>query len=249
MRAMAWFLALWTLLGTRAATAQDVLQYQFRGNRNEGVKAKPVSGYDIELLSARVDHQEDMSKLGASLAFQFFLKERAVVYPLVRELEARHSYILDNVQPPTPWTVGYANVFQWPTGEVVSRLNDLKPSDLGIVVRLGKSTPSVNEVVAPAMFYQPPVPREATGYSFTFMLRDDGAVTATIFREAEDREVFRQRFARLSGGHPFTVKWPSPPALQPAGRYRVVLSGYFLDTNKPIQQTVTFYHQPPVVGQ
>lgn len=46
------------LVWVSAASAQVELQYQNRGNRYEGIKPKPVSGVDIELISARVDYQE-----------------------------------------------------------------------------------------------------------------------------------------------------------------------------------------------
>ena len=87
------------------------------------------------------------------------------------------------------------------------------------------------------------------GYSFTFTLRDDGAVTTKIFREGQDKEVFSQRIARQPGGRPFVVKWELANAEMAEGGYRVVLSGYFLGTNKPIQQTVRFYHQPAIAGR
>ena len=51
----------------------------------------------MKLLSALVDTREDMSKLGAMLGFRFFLNEPASVYPLVRELEYKHYYVLDNI--------------------------------------------------------------------------------------------------------------------------------------------------------
>jgi hypothetical protein len=237
-------------LGVSAAVAQQDIQYQRRGNRSEGIKPKPVSGYDVELLSALVDTQEDMSRLGAMLGFRFFLKEPASVYPLVRELEYKHYYVLDNVQPGTAWQVGYGNVFEWPTQVVLGRLSAFKPSDLGIVVRLGRATSSVDENVAPVVFYQSSaLPPRVQGYLFTFSLRDDGTVTAKVFREGQDTEVFSQRIARQSGGRPFTVKWDFANTEMPEGRYRVVLSGYFLDSNKPIQQTVRFYHQPAIAGR
>jgi hypothetical protein len=239
------FLCALTLIA-HPAPAQDDLQYQRRGNRNEGLKPRPVSGYDVELLSARVDHPEDMSRLGATLAFRFFLKERTEVYPLVRELEYKYDYVLDKVQPGKAWQVGFGNVFEWPTAVVLGRIGELKPSDLGIVVRLGRPTPSVDEQVAPIVFYQSVLQPKVNGYLFTFSLRDDGAVTAKIFREGDDKDVFTQRFSRVSGGRPFTVKWNLVSAAVPEGRYRLVLMGYFLDSNRPIQQTVRFYHQPNV---
>lgn len=245
-----WLLVLFALvLGVNPAVAQQDIQYQRRGNRSEGIKPKPVSGYDVELLSALVDTQEDMSRLGAMLGFRFFLKEPAGVYPLVRELEYKHYYVLDNVQPGTAWQVGYGNVFEWPTEVVLGRLSAFKPSDLGIVVRLGRATASVDENVAPVVFYQSSTPPRVKGYLFTFTLRDDGTVTAKVFREGQDTEVFSQRIARQSGGRPFVVKWDLANAEMSEGRYRVVLSGYFFGSNKPIQQTVRFYHQPAIAGR
>ena len=245
-----WLLVLCGLvIGMNPAVAQHDIQYQRRGNRSEGIKPRPVSGYDVELLSAVVDTQEDMSRLGAMLGFRFFLKAPAGVYPLVRELENKHYYVLDNVQPGTAWQIGYGNVFEWPTGVVLGRLNAFKPSDLGIVVRLGKAATSVNENVAPVVFYQSGTPPRVTGYRFIFSLRDDGAVTARVFREGEDTEVFSHRIARHPGGRPLVVKWAVSDGEVSEGPYRMVLSGYFLASNKPIQQTVRFYHQPDIAGR
>ena len=222
------------------------MQYQFAGIATK-VSRRSRCLATTSRRYRRVDHQEDMSKLGASLVFQFFLKERAVGLPSGARAGGEtflHSRQRATADPVDCWI---CKRLQWLiTGEVVSRLNDSKPSDLGIVARLGKSTPSVNEVVAPAMFYQPPVLArrpDIRSRSCGRRCRDGDHLS----RSRRPRSLPSAR--RLSGGHPFTVKWPSPPALKPAGRYRVVLSGYFLDTNKPIQQTVTFYHQPPVVGQ
>ncbi|MEO5742378.1 MAG: hypothetical protein ABIS29_17470 [Vicinamibacterales bacterium] len=245
-----WLLVLCGLvIGMHPAIAQQEVQYQRRGNRSEGIKPRPVSGYDVELLSAVVDTPEDMSKLGAMLGFRFFLKEQVSVYPLVRELENKHYYVLDNVQPGTAWKTGFENVFEWPTGVVLGRLNAFKPSDLGIVVRLGKAAPSVDENVAPVVFYQSGIPSRVTGYRFIFSVRDDTAVTARVVREGDEKEVFTQRIARQPGGRPLVVKWAIADGEVSEGPYRMVLSGYFLANSKPIQQTVRFYHQPDIVGR
>jgi hypothetical protein len=245
-----WFLMLCAqVVGVNPAVAQQDIQYQRRGNRNEGIKPRPISGYDIELLSALVDTHEDMSRLGPMLGFRFFIEEPADVFPLVRELEYKHYYVLDNVQPGISWQVRSWNLFEWPTAVVLGRLSGFRPSDLGIVVRLGRATASVNEHVAPAVFYQSSTPPTVTGYLFTFRLRDEAAVIARVFREGQDTDVFSQRIARQSAGRPFVVKWDLADRKMSEGRYRVVLSGYFLGSNKPIQQTVRFYHQPAIAGR
>ncbi len=237
------------LVLTYPALGQDDLQYQRRANRYEGIRPKPVSGYDVELLSARVDHKEEITKLGERLALKFYLKEPADVHLFVRELEYKHYYWLDKVQPVSPWKVGYGNVFEWPTGDVLGQLKDFKLSELGVVARLGKPAPSVIEKVAPVVFYQSQLPSKTKGYLFTFRLREDGKVTATIFKEGAGAGLAKQTFARQAGGRPFTVKWDLSGINVPEVFYRVVLKGYFLDTNEPISQTVSFYHQPHITAQ
>jgi hypothetical protein len=46
-----------------SALAQPDLQYRNRGNRYEGVKPKPVAGYDIELISVLVDYREEAKRM------------------------------------------------------------------------------------------------------------------------------------------------------------------------------------------
>ncbi len=248
MKKIAHALAFCLALVFALAWAQDELQYQRRSNRFEGIKPKPVSGYDVELLSARVDHKEDWTKLGERLGLKFFLKERAEVFLFVRELEYKHYYWLDKVEPRAPWKVGYDNVFEWPTKDVLSQLKDFRPTELGVIARLGKFGPSVLEKVAPVVFYQSKLPARAQGYLFTFRLREDGKVTAMIFKEGGDTPLVTQTFKQQPGGRPFTVKWDLSEAPAPEGAYRVVLKGYFRDTNEAISQTVSFYHQPIIAA-
>jgi hypothetical protein len=229
--------------------AQDDLQYQHRANRYEGIKPKPVSGYDVELLSARIDHKEETSTLGEKLSVKFYLKEPTEVYLFVRELEYKHYYWLDKVEPREPWRAGFGNVFQWPTKDVLGQLQDFKPSELGVIARLGKPVPSVMETVAPVVFYQSKPPSKAKGYLFTFRLREDGKVTATVFKEGGDEALARQTFSHQAGGRPFTVKWDLSNTDVAEGYYRLVLKGYFLDTNESISQTVSFYHRPNITAQ
>jgi hypothetical protein len=43
---------------------------------------------------------------------------------------------------------------------------------------------------------------------------------------------------------PFTFKWDVTTPAAPEGAYKLVLSGYLLDTNQKISQVVQFYHRP-----
>ena len=233
------------LLGAGVGLAQDDLNYRKRANRFEGIREKPVSGFDIELLSAQVDFSDTPARLGERFHVRFFLRKPRDVHLTVREIDYRHFYWLDKVAPPSPWRAGFDNVFDWSTADVVQRLGDLRISDLGVVARLGRDTPGAVEEVAPAVFYQSQYPRTVDGYLFRFRLREDAKVKATIY-DGDGRTIFTRDLGRQFGGRPFTVRWPvtSPPL--PVGSYKLVLSGYLLSTNDPVGQIVQFYHRPSV---
>lgn len=243
--ALAVALSLSLTVGPPRAQAQEELKYQKRAGRYEGVKPKPVSGYDIELLSARVDYLEDSGRVGDRLALRFYLPAPTEVYLQVREIEYRHYYWLDRVEPKTPWRTGFGNVFDWPTQDVIRRLDNFKLSELGVLARLEKQQPSGAEKVAPVILYQSKYPSAAKAYLFTFSLRDDAKLTASVYREDQPDPVDRQTFARLIGGRAFTVKW-NAGADAPPGHYRLVLKGWLVDRGDPIAQLVSFYHQPVV---
>ncbi|MCC7546285.1 MAG: hypothetical protein IT532_00820 [Burkholderiales bacterium] len=230
-----------------ALHAQDSLQYQKRDNRFEGIKPKPVSGFDVELLAAQIDYHEDAPDLGERLHARFYLDRQRSVNLVVRELDYKHYYWLDRVEPHDPWRAGFGNTFEWPTGEVLKQLRGLQPHDLGVVARLDKPNPSADEAVAPVVLYQSDPPRSADSYVFYFRVREESVLKASIFPESGDRAVFSQDFGRQAGGRPFAVKWTGASAV-PAGRYRLVLRGFVSSTNDPIVQVVRFYHQPKVGG-
>jgi len=62
------------------AQYDPALQYQNRGNRYEGLKPKPVSGYDIELLSALVDWREPSPAWPQTLHLKFYLPAAEPVF-------------------------------------------------------------------------------------------------------------------------------------------------------------------------
>ena len=136
--------------------AQLDLQYQQRGDRYEGIKPKPVSGYDIELISVLVDYQEPFESEGFPnrVKLRFYLDRDETVHLTVRELDYRTYYWLDKVQPDEPWKQGIQNVFTWSADSVITNLNkQLKPTldlyELGALVRLDTPTSSTIENVAP----------------------------------------------------------------------------------------------------
>ena len=226
------------------APAQEDLRYQARANRWEGIRATPVAGFDIELLSARVDYLDNPESLGERFGVRFFLDKARSVDIVVRERDYRHFYLLNRVDPPSKWRPGFGNVFEWPTADVVRKLGDLRLYHLAVVARLDKSEPSAVETVAPVILYQSQVPKVVSGYVFTFGLRDTAKLAATFYAEPALQSVDMQELGEVTGAGPFDVRWDAAGA--PEGRYRLVVSGYSLSTNDKINQVVRFYHRPMV---
>jgi hypothetical protein len=218
------------------------LQYRSRGNRFEGIRSKPVSGFDIELISAGVDYKEEGKQMPERLQVQVYLAQPSQVHLTVRELDYKYYYWMDNVQPAKPWRPGFDNVFDWPSREVIQQLGEIHMYDLGVVARLDNTEPSLVERVAPVIFYHSQVPAHVQGYVFTFRTNGDARLTCEVYDEGSVKPVFTHQIHRQPGGRAFTVRWDSSQAAE--GSYRLVVRGFFLETSVPINQTVSFYHQP-----
>ena len=227
------------------AWAQLDLQYQQRGDRYEGVKPKPVSGYDIELISVLADYQEPVvtESLPNRVTLRFYLEKEDTVHLTVRELDYRAYYWLDKVQPDKPWKPGFQNVFTWPTDSV---LNQLRPQlnlyDIGVLVRLRTDTASTIEHVAPAVLYHTTVPEQIDAYQFTLKTGEDARLKATIIRQENGQKMDVQTFRRKRAGRPFTIHWDAKAA--PRGAYVLKITGFSLSMNQSIIKEVQFYHQP-----
>ncbi|MDT3777283.1 hypothetical protein PJI16_06900 [Nitrospira sp. MA-1] len=232
--------------------AQPDLEYQIRrqeqsGSWKEGVKPKPVSGLNIELISVLADYQETVSSdnFPNGVKLQFYLDDEHAVYLTVRELDYRTYYWLDKVEPARVWKKGFQNVFAWPTDPVLRQLTPkLDLYELGALVRLDAETTSSLERVAPAVLYHKDAPSEIDGYFFTLKTGEDARLMATITREATGQEVETQMFRRKRAGRPFTTHWNAKDA--EAGFYKLDISGFSLSTNQTIFKEIHFYHQPIV---
>ena len=235
-----WLVVLPPLLG-----AQLDLQYQKRGDRHEGIKAKPVSGYDIELISVLVDYQEPFPSTGFPnrVKLRFYLDHDQPVHLTVRELDYRAYYWLDKVQPSESWHQGFQNEFVWSADPV---LKQLKPAlhlyELGALVRLQTATSSTIETIAPAVLYHTEIPAQIEGYLFTLKTGEDARLMATIIQQATGQGMDVQKFRRKRAGRPFTIQWHSKSS--PPGMYMLKISGFSLFTNQSIQKEIHFYHQP-----
>ena len=221
------------------AQYDPALQYQNRGNRFEGLKPKPVSGYDIEVLSALIDYREPSLKWPETLRLRFYLPAAEPVFVTVRQPRPKTAYYwLDKISPPSPWRPRAFNEFTWPTAPVLRNLTSVTLDDLGVVVRLHQQDPSKRETIAPAALFHTQPPQTVDGYRFTFKTNGTAHVTCKIYRG--DKEVHQRPKNRERAGSPFTVSWESQG--QPEGEYRLALSGYF-DDNTPLAKEVVFYHR------
>ena len=241
--------AKWLVLGVLIAPlsiwADSSLDYQNRGDRFEGIKPKPVSGYDIEVISVLADYQETATQLPDHLRVGFYLPSQTTVHLTVREQDYRLYYWLDKVNPAKGWQAKSVNEYSWPTGPVLRQLDQkLNPYELGVLIRLGRETPVESEEIAPAILYHARPPDKIGGYLFTMKTNGDARLSCKILRGKESAELMTQTIRRIPGGRPFTVRWDASGSQE--GQYALVCNGYFLDTNQPLYQTVRFFHKPTV---
>jgi hypothetical protein len=230
--------------------AQLDLQYQLRsqeqlGSWKEGVKPKPVSGGNVELISVLADYQEPAAsrKFPNSVKLQFYLDHTHDVFLTVRELDYRTYYWLDKVQPARVWEKGFHNVFAWPTDPVLQQLiPKLDLYDLGALIRLDAETTSTIERVAPGVLYHSTPPSKIEGYFFALKTGEDARLMATIIQEATGKEVETQTFRRKRAGRPFIIHWEAKDA-EP-GLYKLDITGFSLSTNQTISKEIHFFHQP-----
>jgi len=244
-------LILWFLSASPALLwAQLDLQYQSRsqeqlGDWKEGVKPKPVSGGNVELISVLADYQEPAASetFPNSVKLQFYLDHTHDVFLTVRELDYLTYYWLDKVQPARSWEKGFQNVFDWPTDPVLQQLTPkLDLYDLGALIRLDADSTSSIERVAPGVLYHSEPPSKINGYFFTLKTGEDARLMAIIIQEATGKEVETQTFRRKRAGRPFTIHWEAKDA-EP-GLYKLDITGFSLSTNQTFSKEIHFFHQP-----
>lgn len=238
-----------SLIWAIPASSQSDLTYRDRGNRHEGIKDRLLGGTtDVELISMLADYAEETEQIPGYLRIKFYLERPSEkVSVTVRELRETYFYWMDKVQPSKSWPSGF-NEFQWPTQDVIRPLNDrlgkLDVYDLGVIVRLKASEPTLAEELAPAVLYHSSPPSVIDGYLFTFETSRDAQLAFTVYRESQEDPVFRAILPKVWGGRPFTVRWVNPEA--PEGLYRLVISGAFLTPLERVEQTLQFYHKRKV---
>jgi hypothetical protein len=234
------------LLALTLPTLADQYDYQDRGDRREGIRAKPVSGDDIELISVRAEPLSlPAGSVPERMRLSFFLPANEPVNVTVRELDYRYYYWLDQVRPSAAWTPGETNNFLWPTEDVLQWLyqRGLQAADLGALVRLGDSVvPALRERVAPAVLAGGDGPVALEGYGFTFKVNLPARLSCVLYRAGEKDALWSKTFRSVSAGRPFTCRVPVAKLTE--GDYHLEVDGYSLDTNAGIQQVVSFFYSP-----
>ena len=102
--------------------------------------------------------------------------------------------------------------------------------------------PSKLERITPLIFYHNHLPDMIEGYLFSFKTNGDARLSCSIYKNSDSEPIFSQYIIRQRGGRPFTVRWHCRDDSE--GLYKLIVSGYFLDSNDPIDQIVLFYHNP-----
>ena len=217
----------------------NALDYQDRGNRWEGITTTAIIKSDIELLSALVDYRENWQPLPANCKLQFYLDQTSEVDLTVQELRPKHNYTMNQVIPWQPWQKGI-NHYQWSTSEVIAPLQ-LKITQLGIVASLKQLSKNDMEYIAPVLLYHSTPPANVNGYLFAFKVKDCAILNYVIFQEEDVDPIAAGKLGRQSVGEPFVIHWDS--SLAKEGFYELIVDGYFLRNDKPIHQSVQFYHK------
>jgi hypothetical protein len=224
-------------------SAQTELIYQNRGDRYEGIRPRPVSGYEIEMISFLADYKDSTNRFPEQIRVRFYLPEQDEVYVTVREQDYKTFYWLDRVKPAKNWQPRSHNEFTWFTEPVLKKLEQhLDVYALGVVIRIGYQNPSINERLAPAILYHSRPPDTVEAYLFTMKTNADARLSCSVWRGRDKTKLLTQIVRRIDGGRPFTVRWAAGEAEE--GSYTLRCKGYFLDTNAAIHQTVDFYHRP-----
>ncbi len=211
--------------------------YQDRGDRHEGTVNRPIRALDVDLLAAYAEPAASVA--GSGNVTLSFLPESvdSGVTIVVRERFPRKNYKLDQVVPPRPWRAKAVNTFTWPAADVLGPLS-LAPRDLLPLVRLGPARQG-EEPVAPVRWSAGGGP--VNGYRFVFAV-DSRAETRHWVLDPRGGGSGKTVFVERSPRTPFEVTWSA--AGQPEGTYRLVLEGFFVETNMRFNRKVRFFHSP-----
>lgn len=232
--ATCWLLSIPTVL------ASEWWEYQNRGDRWEGIAPRPVSGLDIELLSALVDYRENKQSTPSWCQLQFYLPHTREIDLRVQELRPKKFYKMDKVIPKSHWKQGL-NHYKWPFTDVLEPLG-LKIPKLGVLARFKTPAYTDTEHVVPVIFYHSTPPSRIEGYLFAFKVGGSAELKYAIYQGKNDTPLITENLGRQYAGEPFIIYWKSAGAKK--GIYELIVDGEFLNDYTPIRQAVQFYHYP-----
>lgn len=222
-----------------------MLEYQRRGEYWEGIQPRPVSGFDIELLSASVDYSEPQSDFPTTNKLLLYLTTPAQIDLTVRELSPKQYYLMNRVKEEETWQQGF-NSYQWSTETVLKPLN-LRIEQLGIIARINRSGNQQAESVAPVIFYHSQYPIKINGYRFAFKVGSSAHLNYAIYSGENSMPLLERELGKKMGGDPFMITWDCSKA--EVGNYELVVDGYLLQDNSPLHQSIKFHHQPDIKGK
>lgn len=252
---MFFFVLNWMCLGWARVDTTYKTRYNDKGEEyKEGTKDVQLSAdvNTIELIAAMVSYYVHVDQIPEHLGLKFYMERSVNVYLTVQELDYDYYYRLDKVVSPDLSTLSFSpqyKFFEWPTQNVIKNLKNFDIENLGAVARLGRSEPSMFwENVAPVIFYHSSQSNMSEKeYLFIFRTTSDAKLSCMLYKEEPGEDSLIKSICagkRVAGGIWFPVVWEGAEAEK--GYYQLKMKGFFLNNNRPINQTVRFYHNPEI---
>lgn len=244
------------LSSTMTAHGQEMLDWQDRGDRYEGVVGR-LKAAQIELLSAAVLYREEPAEEDVSppsrAQLQFYLAEDESVFVSVREFKRHHYWMQPKHRD--DWGEGKWCFFSWPMEDVLEKLTPAPATyELGATARIGSE---YSHRLAPIVLYQRKPPSEVTAYRFIFRPPDNGDILElrwAWYRLGEDPPLMidegQSLTERQHGGKPFSIDWECTHNGEawPEGWYLLYVKGRLEYPNRDatLDKRYQLYHRPLV---
>lgn len=222
--------------------AKDDLEYKPRGNRHEGLRSHPVSGYQLELISVMLDHSLEFGNtLPGNLTVEFYIPDSTLISPDAVRLTVRESnydlyYWLDQARPDSTWSVG-RNRFTWSTEDVLQKLDMPQIhnllQDLAVLLQLGPGTGPIR--TTPALLCGPGPPKIPRACLFTLRPNSSCTLNMRISSAAGGAPLHEEIGRRCDAESAVDFLWPLTNV--PAGRYVLEVTGSVSRTGAPIALT------------
>ena len=223
--------------------ARDQNRYTRRGpagqERMEGIKSVPANVPDLSLISFFVGSVRARPDEPVELKLAFYLPNDSSLFIKAQEDIAEKLYFMKPVQ--VQWKAGWRQFNTWPSSEVLVPLG-LSPERLCILGRLDQPEPG-SGVLVPIIFYRNNPPDHITHYEMVFRpgrrLRE---LKFVLSRESDQKEIWQDLRYELSRKAPVDIKLNM--SSEPAGYYRLVVTGEYKNRKGNIPRDYRFFHNP-----